>query len=413
MSPRVSLPLLASLTPPENQVEIIDEHFDDIRFDAPADLIGIGFMTLHAPRAYQIGDEFRKRRKKVVMGGIHASTLPEEALEHADAVVVGEAEGVWLKVLEDFQNGKLGGIYRGSEFPSLKGLPYPRYDLLRKDRYRLFKFNFPIQAGRGCPFNCDFCSVTRFFGSHFRWRPVEEVVAEIQESRLKKIFFVDDNIIGNPAYARELFKALIPLKLRWAGQASMNIARDDELLALAAESGCGLLCLGLESITDANLAAAGKTMFKSEEVSGLLSKIREQGILIRASIIFGLDHDSPDVFQKTAEFLIQERVAYADFYILTPLPGTECRRKLEEQGRIFDSDWSHYDGLHVVFQPREMEVERLEEGLWEAYAKFYSFANILRRILGGQIRARAFRTLLTNLLYRKIAIRKRHPLYGE
>jgi radical SAM superfamily enzyme YgiQ (UPF0313 family) len=413
MSARMSLPLLASLTPPENQVEIIDEHFDEIPFDTPADLIGIGFMTLHAPRAYQIGDEFRKRGKKVVMGGIHASTLPEEALAHSDAVVVGEAEGIWLQVLEDFKNGKLGGIYRNAEFPGLKGLPFPRYDLLEKDRYRLFKFNFPIQAGRGCPFNCEFCSVTRFFGSHFRWRPVEEVVAEIQESGFKKIFFVDDNIIGNPAYARDLFKALMPLKLRWAGQASLNIARDDELLAMAAESGCGLLCLGVESITDANLAAAGKTMFKSEEISGLFSKIREQGILIRASIIFGLDDDSPDVFKKTAAFLIQEKAAYADFYILTPLPGTKCRRKLEEQGRILDSDWSHYDGLHVVFQPRKMKVERLEEGLWEAYAEFYSFANIFKRILGGQIRPKTLRTLLTNLLYRKIARRRRHPLYGE
>jgi radical SAM superfamily enzyme YgiQ (UPF0313 family) len=413
MSPRLSLPLLASLTPVGTQVEIIDEHFEEIFFDTPADLIGIGFMTLHAPRAYQIGDEFRKRRKKVVMGGVHASTLPEEALEHADAVVVGEAEEIWLKVLEDFKNGNLGGIYRSPQFPSLKGLPFPRYDLLKKDRYRLFKFNFPIQAGRGCPFNCDFCSVTRFFGSQYRWRAVEEVVREIQLSRLKKIFFVDDNIIGNLAYARELFKALIPLKLRWAGQASINIARDDDLLKLAAESGCGLLCLGVESINDTNLAALRKTMFRSEEVSELLSKIRRQGILIRASIIFGLDDDLPDVFRRTTDFLIQERVAYADFYILTPLPGTECRRKLEEQGRILDFDWSHYDGLHAVFQPRKMQVEQLEKGLWEAYAKFYALPNIFRRTLGGQIRPRTIRTVLTNLLYRRIAFRKRHPLYGE
>jgi radical SAM superfamily enzyme YgiQ (UPF0313 family) len=239
------------------------------------------------------------------------------------------------------------------------------------------------------------------------------VVREIQQSRLKKIFFVDDNIIGNPAYARELFKALKPLKLRWAGQASINIAKDDELLKLAAESGCGLLCLGVESITNANLAALRKTMFKSEEVSELLSKIRKQGILIRASIIFGLDDDSPDVFQRTTEFLIKEKVAYADFYILTPLPGTECRRRLEEQGRILDFDWSHYDGLHVVFQPRKMEVEQLEKGLWEAYAKFYALPNIFRRILGGPMRPSTLRTVLTNLLYRRIAFRRRHPLYGE
>lgn len=413
MFPRLSLPLLASLTPPEIQVEIIDEHFEDIPFDAPADLIGIGFMTLHAPRAYQIGDEFRKRGKKVVMGGIHASTLPEEALEHADAVVVGEAEGIWPQVLEEFRNGKMGGIYRSPQFPSLKGLPLPRYDLLKRDRYRLFKFNFPIQAGRGCPYNCEFCSVTKFFGSQYRWRPVEEVVREVQQSKLKKIFFVDDNIISNRAYARELFKALIPLKLRWAGQASINVARDDELLKLAAESGCGLLCIGVESITTSNLAGLGKTMFKSEEISELFSKIRKRGILIRASIIFGLDNDDPDVFRRTAEFLIREKVAYADFYILTPLPGTECRRKLNEQGRILDFDWSHYDGLHAVIQPRKMGVEQLRKGLWDAYSEFYAFPNIFKRILGKERHPRTLRTVLTNFLYHRIAFQRRHPLYGE
>ncbi|MCJ7492633.1 MAG: cobalamin-dependent protein [Deltaproteobacteria bacterium] len=221
MFPRLSLPYLASLTPPEIQVEIIDEYFEEIPFDDPADLIGISFMTPQAPRAYQIGDEFKKRGRKVVMGGIHASALPEEAMQYADAVVVGEAEGIWSRVLEDFKNGRMNGIYRSPQFPELTGLPIPRYDLLKKERYRLFNINFPIQAGRGCPFKCEFCSVTRFYGGKYRFRPVGEVVREIQQTRFKKIFFVDDNIISNRGYACELFQALIPWKLRRAGKLSL------------------------------------------------------------------------------------------------------------------------------------------------------------------------------------------------
>jgi radical SAM superfamily enzyme YgiQ (UPF0313 family) len=413
MFPSLGLPILASLTPSEIQVAIIDEYFDEVPFHDPADLIGISFMTPQAPRAYQIGSEFKKRGKKVVMGGIHASALPEEALEHADAVVVGEAEGIWLQVLEDFKNGKMEGIYRSPQFPKLEGLPMPRYDLLHKDRYRLFKFNFPIQAGRGCPFKCEFCSVTKLFGNQYRWRPVEEVVQEIQQNKLKKIFFVDDNIVGHRAYALQLFKALIPLKLRWAGQASLNLAKDEELLSLAAESGCGLLLIGVESISNSNLAECGKSFFKAEEITGYFSKIRGKGILIRASIIFGMDGDDPDVFQKTAKFLIQEKVAYAEFNILTPMPGTELRKRLETEGRILDFDWSHYDGLHAVFQPLQMGKELLEKGLWDAQREFYAIPNILKRVLGMERHRGAFRTILSNFIYRRIISKRRHPLCGE
>lgn len=413
MLPRLSLPVVASLTPPEIQVEIIDEYFEDVPFDDPADLIGISFMTPQAPRAYQIGDEFKKRGKKVVMGGIHASALPEEALDHSDAVVVGEAEGIWPRVLEDFKYGEMSGIYRSPQFPDLEGLPIPRYDLLQKDRYRLFNISFPIQAGRGCPFKCEFCSVTKFFGSQYRWRPVEEVVQEIQQIKRKKIFFVDDNIMGHPAYARDLFQALIPLKLRWGGQATLNLAKDEELLHLAAESGCGLLLIGVESISKSNLPAYGKSFFKAEEISEHLTKIHKQGILIRASFIFGMDDDDPEVFHKTVKFLIEGKVAYAEFFILTPMPGTESRRKLEEEGRIVDYDWSRYDGLHAVFRPLKMEKESLEKGLWDAYREFYTIPNILRRCLRGEKQHRKMRTVLSNFYYRKLVSKRHHPLLGE
>jgi radical SAM superfamily enzyme YgiQ (UPF0313 family) len=253
MFPRLSLPYLASLTPPEIQVEIIGEYFEEVPFDDPADLIGISFMNTQAPRAYQIGDEFKKRGKKVAMGGIHASALPDEAMEYANAVVVGEAEGIWPRVLEDFKNGRMNGIYRSPQFPQLTGLPIPRYDLLKRERYRLFNINFPIQAGRGCPFKCEFCSVTRFYGGKYRFRPVGEVVQEIQQTNLKKIFFVDDNIISNRGYACELFKALIPLRVRWGGLASLYLAIE-ELPSLEVGGGCKLLFIEAESISNKNLS---------------------------------------------------------------------------------------------------------------------------------------------------------------
>jgi radical SAM superfamily enzyme YgiQ (UPF0313 family) len=412
MFPRLSLPVLASLTPPDVEIRIIDEHFEEIPFEDPVDLVGVSFMTPQAPRAYQIGDAFLKRGKGVVMGGIHASALPEEALKHSDAVVVGEAEEVWPRVLEDFRRKRARGIYRAGAFPSLSGLSSPRYDLLNKDRFRLWNVNFPIQAGRGCPFHCDFCSVTKFFGGEYRWRPVEEVLREILQKKVKGVFFVDDNIIGQKAYARELFQALKPLKIRWGAQASLNIAKDEELLRMAADSGCGILYIGIESISSANLPAHGKSFFKGEEISDHLTRIQNRGILVRASIIFGMDEDGPDVFHHTVNFLKRSKVAYAEFFLLTPMPGTELRRKLEEEGRILENDWSKYDGLHPVFHPRKMDKETLEEGLWRAYQEFYSLPSVLKRCLKVQKANRRWRTILSNFYYRKLVFQRRHPLYG-
>jgi radical SAM superfamily enzyme YgiQ (UPF0313 family) len=413
MFPRLSLPVLASLCPPETEIKIIDEYFEEINFGEPVDLVGISFMTSQAPRAYQIGDEFKKRGKGVVMGGIHASALPEEALIHADAVVVGEAEGIWPTVLEDFRKGMMEGVYRSPQFPSLNGLPIPRYDLLQKDRYRLLKINFPIQASRGCPFHCEFCSVSRFWGNQFRFRPVEEVVREIQKTSLKKIFFIDDNITGHRAYARELFRALIPLKIRWVGQAPLSLAKDEELLNLAAESGCAVLFMGIESLSESNLASIGKGLFKAHEIPQLFRRFREKGIQIHASIIFGLDDDGPDVFHKTVEFLIREKVAYSEFFLLTPLPGTSLRERLEEEDRILDYDWSHYDCFHVVFQPLRMDRESLEKGLWDAYRRFYSTRSIFQRLSGNAWGRRSLRTMRSNFYYQRLVRKGRYPFLGE
>jgi radical SAM superfamily enzyme YgiQ (UPF0313 family) len=412
MFPRLSLPVLASLTPPEIQVEIVDEYFEDVPFDDSANLVGIGFMTPQAPRAYQIGDEFRKRGKKVVMGGIHASALPEEALVHADAVVVGEAEDIWPQVLEDFKNGKMQRIYKSLKFPKLEGLRTPRYDLLKKDRYRLLKINFPLQAGRGCPFDCEFCSVTKFFGHSIRYRSIEDVIGEIKRLGRKKILFIDDNITGNHEYAKDLFTQLKPLKIRWGGQASINLAKNESLLKLAAESGCAILFIGIESLSDENLKEIGKNFFKAADIQDCLQRIQSYGISIRSSIVFGFDQDDRNVFKRTADFLVHNHIAYADFFILTPLPGTGLRKKLENQNRIMSNDWSDYDSLRAVFTPKLMTVEELNEGLWEAYQRFYSVVNILRRVLFAQRLNRSIRKLFSNFFYRSLVLHRKHPIYG-
>lgn len=231
--------------------------------------------------------------------------------------------------------------------------------------------NFPVQVGRGCPFHCDFCSVSRFFGGKYRWRPVKEVIQEILTKKVKGCFFVDDNIIGQKTYARELFKALNPLKIRWGAQASLKIAKESELLRLAAESGCGILYVGIESISGPNLPTHKKSFFKAEEISDHLKKIHKQGILVRASMIFGIDGDGPEVFHNTVKFLIKSKVAYAEFFILTPMLGTELKNRLEKAGRITGRDWSKYDGLHAVFRPQKMGKRALEGGFWRAYREFH------------------------------------------
>lgn len=415
MFPRLSLPVIASLTPHDITVEILDEYFDTIDFDQNVDLIGLTAMSTQAPRAYQVADEFRKRGKKVIMGGSHATALPEEALNHVDSVVIGEAEGVWPIALQDFQNGHLMKIYQSPVFPSLEGLPIPRYDLLQEERYRLLRINFPIQVGRGCPNRCEFCSVNQFFGHRYRHRPVEEVVEEIKKIDKRGIVFVDDNIVGHPPFAKSLFEHLIPLKIRWAGQISLNIAKDDELLDLAVRSGCALMFIGLETLSKKTFQDMRKTFFYPEEMAELLHKIQQRGVLIRASVIFGFDDDDRDVFEKTVNFLIGNKITYTDFNILTPLPGTQILSQFEKENRILDWDWSKYNFKNVVFQPKRMTKEELEENFWKASRNFYSVPSIIKRSLfANSTRPRQkFRVFLSNIYYKSAVEKKRHTMEGH
>lgn len=398
--PRLSLVSVAALTPPDVQVSLIDENIEDIDFETEVDVVGLTAMTMQAPRAYAIADEYRARGVKVIMGGIHASILPQEAKQHLDSVIIGEAEGVWASAIEDLRSGNLKPFYQTQEPPSLKGLPIPRRDLFIKEAYNVTNC---IQTGRGCPFDCDFCSVAHFFGRTYRLRPVEEVIKEIEPYAGGYLIFVDDNLVGNPAYAKELFRRMIPLGIEWGGQCSLTIARDEELLKLARDSGCTSFFTGFESLSKENLASMNKSFNKTQDYEELTKKIRDQGISIIGSFIFGLDQDDPSVFEQTVSFCEKNKIDLPTYHILTPLPGTRLFRRMEEEGRLLHKNWAEYNGSAVVYEPRLMSVETLQKGYFWAYRETYSWSSILKRL--SFFSRRTVPSLVFNLNYRHIARR--------
>ena len=378
--PELTLPTLAALTPPDIEVIVTEEEIEDIVYKSHVGLAGISYMTPMAVRAYEIADEYRKRGTKVVLGGIHASALPEEAIQHADAVVIGEAENVWGPLIEDFRAGRMKPFYQAAGFSDLRGLPIPRRDLLKQG----MTFSpYSIQTTRGCPFGCHFCSVTKFFGGTFRYRPVEDVVREIAGTGKKTWLFIDDNIIGNSAYSKTLFRELVPLRIQWAGQSTMLLAKNNELLKLAAKSGCAGLFIGFESLSELSLRTANKGFNRIRDYGECVQKLRDHGILVLASFMFGFDHDDRSIFEKTVDFLIKNKVAAASLPVLSPYPGTKFFQKMEAEGRILTRDWSKYDCENAVFKPRLMKPEELEEGTRWATAEFYSRASILSRFAGN------------------------------
>lgn len=402
---------VAALTPKDIDIEIVDENIEKIDFDEKVDLVGITSMTASSLRAYEIADIFRSKKVPVVLGGIHATAVPEEAAQHADAVVIGEAEGSWEKLLEDLRSKGRQGLakfYQSSERADPTKIPVPRRELVENKRYFLSRF---LQLTRGCPFDCSFCSVSRFFGKKYRFRPIKKVVEEIKGmigKPLKTRFlgFLDDNIVGNTNYARQLFKALIPYNLLWVGQSSINIARHEDLLQLAAASGCKGLFIGFESISEASLEEANKSHNKISFYEKAIKKIHQFGISIEGAFIFGFDHDDKSIFQKTIKFIEKVKLDAIQFTVITPLPGTRLYEKLENEGRIIDRDWSNYDFSHVVFRPKLMTPQELKEGFDWAYKRIYRLSSIFKRVCGsltgGRWKWQYFGSrLLLNIGYRR------------
>jgi radical SAM superfamily enzyme YgiQ (UPF0313 family) len=382
--PSLTLPTIAALTPDGIDVAITTEYVEEVDFDEDVDLVGITAQTCQAPRAYQIADEFRKRGRRTIMGGIHASACPEEALGHFDSVLIGEAEGLWQQVLADARASNLRRIYQKDVKPDMAELAVPRYDLLDYRHYVVPPLAhtplIPIQTTRGCPHDCDFCSVSQFWGHKIRKKPVRNVMKEIETIQPSRIFFSDDNIGADPEYATELFSSLKTLKKRWACQMSSQILRHPQLIQLAGEAGCHETLIGLESLAQESLNGISKGFNKVGEFEDLLKRLKDVGILAQVSLIFGLDGDTPDGLRKTIDTILEWDINYIYIALLTPFPATRLHKRLTEEKRITGSDWSAYDVTRVVFQPRNMSGDELLQLVWEMFEKCYTAGRILGRL---------------------------------
>jgi radical SAM superfamily enzyme YgiQ (UPF0313 family) len=341
-------------------------------------------LTRNAHRGYEIADRFRERGVKVVLGGMHATAIPEEAIRHADAVVIGEAEEVWPQLLEDAGRGSLRQFYRGKNLCQMRNMPIPSQELLNKEKYLSTNL---IQTSRGCPNHCSFCSIHLISGKEYRFRPVSEVISEIETFTYPLALFVDDNIVGDKEHARELFKAMIPLKISWTAQATLSIAFDDELLRLASRSGCRYLLIGFESLSDKNIMTIGKTRTnKVSEYAEVVKKIHDHGIGIAGTFILGLDDDDKSTFHRTADFIEENSIDAPTVGILTPYPGSLLFKKLESEGRLMHRNWQQYSHTvgKVVFQPRLMTAEQLEEGHRLVGQRLFSMKSIANRVCGAR-----------------------------
>ena len=407
----LNLAMLASLTPPEIDVSITDEAVERINFDEEIDLVGISYTTTVVPHAYEIAAEYRKRGVKVVLGGTHPTLIPQEAIKHGDSVCIGEAEGLWEEMLADFGRGGLKQFYRSKGYCSLKGLSTPRRDLFDAKHYPPIA---TIQTSRGCPFACNFCAVTTIFGHKYRLRSAEDVLSEIETLEDNYIFFLDDNIVGSPAYSRELFRALIPHNKRWIGQASTTVIKDPELLKLMAQSGCKGLFVGFESLLDENLKKSHKNHNDPKKYKEVARRLHDQGIAISGAFVFGLDDDDKSIFERTLEFAMDSELDTAQFNWLAPYPGTPIYDRLRAENRMIDNEWWLTGGGigEVVFHPKKMSADELREGSRWVRRNFYSSSSILRRFFGKSRLSLNRLSLFDLLLYAKFNLGYR-ALYAK
>lgn len=403
--PGLALPLLAAYTPKHWEVKILIEVVDKIDFDEACDIVGIGAMGHAVFRAMDIAKEFRKRGKKVFMGGYMASILPELVKNCCDSVVIGDGEISYPQLLHDFETkGVIEAIY-DRQLDHLENLRMPRYDLLASKK---IGYMLPVQAGRGCPHTCSYCSIACIYKGKYMFRPVDEVIRDIvaiKKLGYKRFFLIDDNIASNPNYMLELVEKIKPLKMQWASQCTILIAKNERLLKAVAESGCSILSLGIESLSQEGLDSFGKSWVHVSETAHLLEKIQNAGIAPATEMIVGTDGDTPESINATANFIIENKIPAPKFYILTPLPETDFYKEIKATGRLLHENYEKYTAADCVFLPKHFTPEELEKAYMELYKKVYSYPNILRRTIfnkGLLKRPGAYLfAFFSNLIYRK------------
>jgi radical SAM superfamily enzyme YgiQ (UPF0313 family) len=410
----LGLMYLAAYTPDDFELRIVDETVERIDFSMKPDIVGISTMTATAPRAYEIADKYRQMGVTVILGGVHASVVPEEAMEHADSVVIGEAEDIWPRVLEDASSGRLEPVYRREGFVELRDLLPPRRDLINPSRY--WSANV-VQTARGCPHDCNFCSVTTFNGKRPRFRDIDSVLVEVESLprnnmiRRKVVAFVDDNIAASNSRAKEMFKKLAPMNVIWGSQASISFAYDEELVALAADSGCHFLFIGLETTSPAALKEMGKSQNKVERYEEALGLLKKYNIHVMGAFMFGFDADDDSAFEATYRFAMRNKIQVAQFARLTPYPGTRLYDQLMAEGRVEPVFWrDHNWDKRVVYSPKKMTAEKLAHLTDKIHRDFYSYSSITRRMYPHRRWSYWF---AFNLLYRQTVVARRtQPLDG-
>jgi radical SAM superfamily enzyme YgiQ (UPF0313 family) len=422
--PPTNLAYIAALTPVDWTIKIIDENVETLTYE-DADLVGITSMTCNAPRAYEISEQYRSRGVKTVMGGIHASILPNEAVQFVDTVVIGEPESVWRDLLLDFEKHDLKPFYTGSRI-ALSNLPIPNRDCYKAEKYKL---KASVESARGCPNDCEFCSVTTYYGRMYRQKPVEDVLNELESLECKYFFFADDNILGYGKAAEQrairLFQGMIERRLNkeWACQVGIDFASNPEVLKYARKAGCIGVFIGFESVNEESLKGMHKVRNLRVGVNNYIEVIRrihEHGMAVHGAFVFGGDGDRKDVFHRSIDFLLDSKIDSAQLTILTPLPGTRLYNRLLLEGRLlrtnYPEDWEFYDFAEAVFVPKHMSPYELEEGVLQVYRHTTSRTTSLRRAFGTLVRTNPRGTFIAYSLNRglgSLAGMKYRSVYGQ
>ena len=406
----ITLALLAALVPEElnADIKIYDETAEAIPLDLDVDVIGITCITGTASRCYKYADYFRSKGITVLMGGVHPSLCPEEAMKHADAIMTGLGDDTFPQALRDIKDGKLKKIYKQEKCTDIANRPLPRKDLLKKSKYITLN---TVEAVRGCNHNCTFCAYPRAFGQRVYKRPIEDIVDEIKHQKGKIVVFPDVNLIADMKYAKELFTALIPLKKWWFGLTTTAIGLNDELLKIFEKSGCKGLLIGFESVNQDTQKNIHKAVNKVDQYKDLMTKLHKHGIMVMGCFAFGSDEDKKDVFERTVKMCEEAKIDLPRFSVITPFPNTKFYEDLEQEGRIVERDWSLYDVEHVVYKPKNMTKEELEEGISWAWKKAYSWRSIIKRMDLTKLKTIKTIYIALNIGYRKYA--KGYKIYGE
>lgn len=372
----LSLPLIAALTPDNYSIRIIDEEVESIPENISADIVGITTLSNTVTRAYEIADLFRERDIPVVLGGPHVTYAVDEGLEHADCICAGEVESVWFKLLADFENGCLKSVYKADKPVTFETSPVPRWDLMKVKEY----LSIPLQVTRGCPYNCEFCLVTKMFGKKPRIRDLDDIKREIESLPMKRLFFVDDNLTINRPFARELMELLKNMHVSWTCQVSIDIAKDAELLRSMAASGCDQMLVGFESLNPESLKEAHKYHNLRSDYREAIEKIHAAGIHVLASFVIGFDHDTVDEFKNIYNFSMETRIPFVTLNILGCSPGTELHGRMQKEGRLWNAPAEFKGGMFPVIHYKQISQEAIFSALLDTLEKLYSFDTIYKKV---------------------------------